>query len=74
MTEQEFIRSEQHKCDITMRHALRMVLATGYPPKAMLETLLCNDLARFGPPNESSRYNCYRLTPLGREELRRLSE
>ena len=55
---------------------LRQIDRTGELSWELLEPYVLWGLAEFcGPrPEIGNPYNCYRLTPLGREELRRLSE
>jgi hypothetical protein len=74
MTDAEFIAREQAKLDKSLVSQLSKVDRTGRIGQKAGEVLLINGLISFGGPRHEINhpYNCYRITDLGREELRRI--
>lgn len=74
--ERDFIAPIVSKERKLNRLRLRQIDDTGELSWDLLEPYLMCGWAEFGGPRIEigNPYNCYRLTPLGHEELRRLSE
>jgi len=70
--EAEYIASENAKCEKNLLRQLKTIKKNGHASNKVEELLLVNRFIEFTRPDETNRYNHYKLTAEGEAEYARL--